>query len=165
MLPAATEEHPARNSAAEAALPNLTEYKRRQLAALEQPSITQGGCPMHPGFSTELGAAGHPAPTDSFLLFPAPGPPRRRLHTSQAPFFKQAPPGSTAAARLPAGRSGEETAGAVLRTCGARNGSANICPCLCDLWSSDSPSTMTGVDGRRRSAARSAAACKGGLKV
>lgn len=67
MLPAATEEHPARNSAAEAALPNLTEYKRRQLAALEQPSITQGGCPMHPGTSTELGVAGHAAPTDTQL--------------------------------------------------------------------------------------------------
>lgn len=124
---------------------------------------------MHPGFSTAPGAAGYPAPTDTQLqqtpfccsLLLA----RPEDAFIQAPFFKQVPLGSTAAARLPAGQSGEETAAAVLCTCSARNGGASICPCLCDLWSSDSLSTMTGVDGRRRSAARSAAACKGGLKV
>lgn len=163
MLPAATEEHPARNSAAEAALPNLTEYKRRQLAALNSPASPRGAAQCIQGSARSWGLPDtqlRQTPFCCSLLLARP-----EDAFIQAPFFKQAPPGSTAAARLPAGRSGEETAGAVLRTCGARNGSANICPCLCDLWSSDSPSTMTGVDGRRRSAARSAAACKGGLKV
>lgn len=55
MLPAATEEHPARNSAAEAALPNLTEYKRRQLAALNSPASPRGAAQCIQGSARSWG--------------------------------------------------------------------------------------------------------------